>query len=328
LKVGATGAARRRIPWSWVLRAAVSGLLLAQILALLPAEQIWATIRQFPLWLWLVVVALFLAGHVVAALKWSLLALRDSAVPVSAILKAHFAGLAANLCLPGIAGGDLVRAGLVMRTSDKRVPIALGSLIDRLLDSLALLLLACLGAWLSLDQNAAAAGPLAQVGLVFLGVVAALALGAILLPWLPPNPLSSKLAEATAAVVRRPVRLLICLALSLAVQAEFIGLNIVLAQAAGLTVPAAGWLFAWPLAKLIAVVPISLAGLGVREASLAALMSAYGASAPKVVAVGLLWQSVLFAGGLTGGLAQLLAGAPRASKAAGAHPDELAARSR
>jgi hypothetical protein len=66
----------------------------------------------------------------------------------------------------------------------------------------------------------------------------------------------------------------------------------------------------------------------VREASLAALMSAYGASAPKVVAVGLLWQSVLFAGGLTGGLAQLLAGAPRASKAAGAHPDELAARSR
>jgi glycosyltransferase 2 family protein len=298
----------RQIPWNWVLRALVSGFLIALLLALLPAGEIWAAVRRLPPWLWAAVVALFLLGHVVAAIKWALVALHGSGLPLRAVLQAHFAGLAANLCLPGIAGGDLVRAGLVMRSSDDRVPIAFGSLIDRLLDCLALLLLACLGAWLSLDRNTAAAGPLVHLGLVLLGgILAALVVLALLLRRPPANRLLARFAEAGAACARRPIRLLACLALSLLVQAGFVGLNVLLADAAGLAAPAAGWLFAWPLAKLIAILPVSLAGLGVREASLAALMAAYGASPARVVAVGLIWQSVLFAGGLIGGLALLLA---------------------
>ena len=54
------------------------------------------------------------------------------------------------------------------------------------------------------------------------------------------------------------------------------------------------------------MVPISIAGLGVREASLAALLSPLGANPAKVVAVGLLWQTILFAGGLIGGLTLLI----------------------
>jgi uncharacterized membrane protein YbhN (UPF0104 family) len=65
---------------------------------------------------------------------------------------------------------------------------------------------------------------------------------------------------------------------------------------------------AWPLAKLLAVAPVSVAGLGVREASLAGLLSQFGAEPAAVVAVGLLWQSILFAGGLLGGLLLLAFG--------------------
>jgi uncharacterized membrane protein YbhN (UPF0104 family) len=91
------------------------------------------------------------------------------------------------------------------------------------------------------------------------------------------------------------------------VQAVFVLLNIVLARAVGLDVGPDVWFFAWPLAKLLALAPISISGLGVREAALAALMAPFGANPAVVVAVGLLWQSVLFGGGLVGTLALMLA---------------------
>jgi uncharacterized membrane protein YbhN (UPF0104 family) len=44
----------------------------------------------------------------------------------------------------------------------------------------------------------------------------------------------------------------------------------------------------------------------VREASLAGFLAPFGASPAAVVATGLLWQSILLAGGLIGGLILLL----------------------
>jgi uncharacterized membrane protein YbhN (UPF0104 family) len=78
-----------------------------------------------------------------------------------------------------------------------------------------------------------------------------------------------------------------------------------LGRAAGVEASYEVWLTAWPLAKLIALVPISLAGLGVREAALVALMRPFGAPAAAVMAAGLLWQALLVGGGLVGGLVVL-----------------------
>ena len=111
----------------------------------------------------------------------------------------------------------------------------------------------------------------------------------------------AKLAPALQEFRRRPGRLALCLSLSILIQAGFVGLNVALATASGLTTPALAWYYAWPLAKLIAIVPISLGGLGVREASLAALLAPLGAEPTKVVAVGLLWQAILFTTGILGG---------------------------
>jgi len=73
--------------------------------------------------------------------------------------------------------------------------------------------------------------------------------------------------------------LLVNLVLSIAIQAGFIWLNFLFARAVGLEVPIAAWAFAWALSKIISVLPVSLGGLGLREASLAALLAhtaAYG----------------------------------------------------
>jgi uncharacterized membrane protein YbhN (UPF0104 family) len=92
------------------------------------------------------------------------------------------------------------------------------------------------------------------------------------------------------------------------VQGAFIGVNIALAQTVGVTVPIAAWFFAWPLSKIIASLPISLAGLGVREASLAGFLAPLGAAPASVIATGLLWQTILFATGLIGGAILMLSG--------------------
>lgn len=297
----------RRIPLRWALRLAVSALVLGAVLWFLPTDQVWNAVLRIPIWLWAGVLVMFLAGHIVAAAKWWLLAAEGSNVGFRAALKAHFAGLAANLCLPGVAGGDVIRAGMIFRGSDDKARVALGSLVDRLLDSLTLLMLASLGALLSFGTRAFSTGPLPLVaGFLFLAVLACVS-AAIVIPRVAKGGLLGKLATAVQEFRRRPGRLALCLLLSSLIQTGFVGLNIVLAAASGLMVPAQAWYFAWPLAKLIAIVPISLAGLGVREAGLAALMAPLGADPAKVVAVGLLWQAVLFAAGLLGGLMLLLA---------------------
>jgi len=66
------------------------------------------------------------------------------------------------------------------------------------------------------------------------------------------------------------------------------------------------WLFAWPLAKLAAVLPLTQGGMGVREAALVALLAPFGASGALVLASGLVWEGVIVAGGLISGLFTLI----------------------
>lgn len=296
----------QKIPLQWVLKVVVSSLVLGVTLWLLPTSEVWSAIKNIPFSLWLLVLGLFLMGHAVSAMKWWLLTGYGENVPFITALKAHFAGLVANLCLPGVAGGDVVRAGLIFRESQNKTRVAVGSLADRLLDIFGLFLLSCAGALFSIGNRDGFAGPLVKIGVLFFIVVASILLLVVLLPRLPIKGIKDKVALAMEEFKRQPGTLALCFGLSMLIQSAFISLNIAFAIVSDVNVPAAAWFFAWPLAKLLAVVPISIGGLGVREASLATLLSPLGASPAKVVAIGLLWQTILFAGGLIGGLALLM----------------------
>ena len=296
----------RKFPTRWVVQFGVSAILLGAILALLPISQVWGAILRIPPWLWVFVFVLFLVGHVTAAAKWWLLVAQGSNVGFLAALRAHFAGLGANLCLPGVAGGDVIRAGMIFRDTDNKARVALGSLADRLLDTIALLLLAGFGAIWTFGAEAFKSGPLLLVVAFVILATLACVLAAVILPRIATAGILAKLATALEELRRNPGRVALCLSLSLLIQAGFVGLNVTLATASGLDVPTSAWYFAWSMAKLIAIVPVSLAGLGVREASLAVLLTPVGADPVKVVAVGLLWQSILFAAGMVGGIMLLL----------------------
>jgi glycosyltransferase 2 family protein len=92
----------------------------------------------------------------------------------------------------------------------------------------------------------------------------------------------------------------------MAVQATFVGINIAFATPMDVDAPAAAWFYAWSTAKIIAIAPISLGGLGIREAAMARLMEPFGVPPAKAIAIGLIWQTVLYASGLIGVLAQVV----------------------
>jgi uncharacterized membrane protein YbhN (UPF0104 family) len=121
-------------------------------------------------------------------------------------------------------------------------------------------------------------------------------------------------------MAREKGRIALCLLLSIVIQSAFIAATIRLANIADVVAPVAAWFFAWPLSKLIATLPISIAGLGVREASLAGFLAPFGAPAAAVVGIGLMWQTIQIAGGLIG--ASIVFLSARALGTAAANPLE------
>lgn len=303
-------------------RLGASIAMLVLIFTLVPFYEIWRAIARVSVSNWLLALAGFVAGHMIGLLKWRLLI--DAGLSLLSAMRCYFAGLFANLCLPSVVGGDLVRAGMAMRGSGDREAIILGSLLDRILDVSALLLIALAGALLArgkLDgpERAIFAGALLMLSSAMLGGLALVRLRAPRRLSLKRRRQIARLRRAARRLAKRPQLALAAIGLGLFIQMSFVLINALLGRACGIELPLSAWMLAWPLAKIAALLPISLGGLGVREAALAVLIGQFGVPAALAVAVGLVWQTVLAAGGGLGGLLYLLlpSAAPQSAREVG-----------
>jgi len=239
--------------------------------------------------------------------------LGGAGISVRQAMRCYFAGLFGSLFLPSLIGGDVLRLAMALRVAKSRAGVVLGSLVDRISDFVALALLAVMGAALvpgSLD-------PQSRKIFELVGGIAILAVAiiAVVIVMLPVRRFSFRmkrrfvrLRRAVYSTMERPGAMLRALSMSVTAQIIFITLNVALADACGLHLRFRVWLFAWPLAKLAAAVPITQAGIGVREAALAALLVPFGARAVLAVASGLAWDAVSIGGAIVGGIFALLAG--------------------
>jgi len=290
------------------LRLALSAAVLGALLAWVPLGELRRAVTGVGPWLWLGCLGLFAVGHACGAMKWRLLVgLAGASLRPATAVRLHFAGLFANLFLPSVAGGDLVRAGLAMRSAESRTAVALGSVIDRLFDTAALGVLVLIGGVSAGTALSRGDAIVLWSVLGTIGVAGAAGLLGLLLPapgFLPErlSRLIRHVQEAGRRVLRRPLAAASALAASLAIQGTFVWLNSRLGQACGIDQPLGIWLFAWPLAKLTAMAPVSLAGIGVREAALAAVLGRFGVPPSLAVAQGLVWETILIATGGSGGL--------------------------
>jgi uncharacterized membrane protein YbhN (UPF0104 family) len=279
-------------------RIGVSLGLVALLIAIIPLQTLVDALSQASPAAWSGALAVFFAGHVVNALKLRLL-IGPSMVDTWPVVQAQFVGLAANLGLPGVAGGDVIRAAvLARRAGTPRVVLA--SVADRAIDTVTLLVLAGFALPLVATPTTVVDGWRLS-GWLLLGVTA----GGTLLAWgavrvLARRGIAEKAMAAWAELRRRPGAVAWAVALSLVVQSAFVVATAWIGRSVGLAAPLAEWFIASPLAKLVAIIPISLNGIGVREAALVSLMESFGEPRAAVLATGLLWQAVLVVGALTG----------------------------
>ncbi len=298
-----------------LVRVGGSTAILGALFYFLPLGELWPAMQRVPAALWLGVFGAYLSLHVMAVVKWRLMVnLAEADLDFLRAAHCYFAGLFGNVFLPSIVGGDVVRAGLGLRFGRNKAGLLLGSLIDRMLDVAALAAVAGAGALLlpgALDERSR--GVFWAVAAVSaLGGMAAAALGVFVLrrrirSWKLRRRLVP-LRRAARSMARRPLSVAAALTLALIIQGGFAVLMAVLAAACGLHLPLRIWIFAYPLAKLSAFAPLTQGGIGVREAVLVALLRPFGVSAALTLAAGLVWETIVIAGGLIGGSIALLTG--------------------
>lgn len=291
-----------------------SALILFLIFRILPVRQVWRTLGSLPAQLWLLVLAGYLAAHCIGVVKYRLVVnLGGADLNLRQAARCYGAGLFGSLFLPSLIGGDVLRAALAMRMGKSKAAVLLGSIADRILDFIGLSLLAGMGALLlpgALNHST-------RRIFFWLGAVAILGvvLAACAYALLPVRRFSFRVRRrlvrfrrARRSMMRQPRKVLAALSMGMSVQLIFITLNIALGKACGLHLLFRAWLFAWPLAKLSAAIPITQGGLGVREAALAALLRPFGAPAVLTVAAGFAWDAIMISGALVAGLFSLLLG--------------------
>jgi glycosyltransferase 2 family protein len=308
-------AARTRGCFLTALRWAAALLVLGVLLHFLPLATLRTAVAKIPPARFLIILFLYLCMHCIGVLKWRMVVnAAGSALDLATSAQCYFGGLFGTLFLPSIVGGDVIRLAVGLRKSPRPAAVLAGNLADRFLDVSAQTGLVVVGLFLLPGSLPQAWRERAIHYLLFL-IVAGLA--CLLLAYAIYRAVVKRsswkvrrrivrLRHALRFVKRRPVILIAGWLTGTLIQFTFLVLTALLAISCGLTLPLRVWLFAWPLAKLAAVLPLTQGGIGVREAALVALLAPFGAPGALVLAAGLVWEGIIIAGGLVSGAFALI----------------------
>jgi len=295
----------------WVAALAVFGILLH----FLPLAPLRAALASVPPIRFVIILMVYLCTHAFGILKWRMVVnAAGSQLDFSTSAQCYLGGLFGTLFLPSIIGGDVVRMAVGLRRSPRPAAVLAGNVVDRSLDVAAQVTLVAFGLILlpgSLPEQFSALARRILLILAAVILVAAILLFLFRKPFFAGRSRRflrrlARWRHALRSVRARPQVLVAAWILGVMIQAAFILLNALLAISCGLFQPFRVWLFAWPLAKIAALLPLTQGGMGIREAALVALLLPFGATAALVLAAGLVWEGVVIAGGLISGLIAFL----------------------
>ena len=307
---------RSRATFLILFRWAAALAVLAVLFHFLPLDPLRAALARVPLIRFAIILMVYLAAHGVGVLKWRMAVnTAGSGLDLGTSAECYLGGLFGTLFLPSIIGGDVVRLAVGLGRSPRPAAVLAGNLVDRFLDvaaqaTLVVVGLVLLPGSLPPESRAVARKLLLTGAAILIAVLLVLVLLRKTLLGGRSRGFRRRLARmghAFRSVRRRPEMVAFGWLLGVLIQGTFVVLNALLAISCGLVLPLPVWLFAWPLAKLGALVPLTQGGMGIREAVLVALLLPFGVASWLALAAGLVWEGVIIAGGLlAGGLALLL----------------------
>jgi glycosyltransferase 2 family protein len=273
-------------------------------------QEVGSAFARLRLELWLAAVAVLVATQFVSAWRWQALA-RPFGFErsIGQLVSYYFIGMYFNLLLPTSVGGDVVRAWYLDGHSGRRLAAFVAVFVDRFSGLVVLLSLACAGvvlwplelpAWIPLFVWTAAGGAVLAVA------------------GLPRFARHSKRVARRLDKVRQALRalraprlLLGSTLLSLGVQAGNVILVWLIGNAIGAEVPGGYYWIMVPMVSLLAMLPVSINGMGVREGATALFLAHLGVPDGTAKTLALLWFAVFLTVSLLGGVVYLFGHFPK-----------------
>lgn len=314
------GAGDRGSPWRGralvAVRLGVSVALLAFLFSRVDARTIWDSARQASVPWMIVALLLYFVITLASTWRWGLLlGAQDIHVPHKALLSFYLVAVFFNNFLPSNIGGDVVRIRDTAHPAGSKTLATTVILIDRVLGMLGLVLVAAIGA--TVAGRIAGSGPspiwpswlwagfLVSAAATAPAVLLPAGVGRVLRPLIVVHPtwVGDRIEKLTTALGRfrqRPGALAACFAGAVAVQALLVAYHSAIACA--LNVPVTFWDLSIivPISFIVQMIPVSVNGFGVREATFAFYFARLGLPVQSAVLVSLTATGLMMVFSLSG----------------------------
>jgi uncharacterized membrane protein YbhN (UPF0104 family) len=300
------------------LKAAVSVGLLALLFSRVDLDRLWSVARQAsPAWL-LAALTLYLTMVLASAVRWGiLLRAQHVRLPYSFLTQSFLVATFFNNFLPSNIGGDVVRITDTAKAAGSKTLATTVVLIDRGLGLLGLALMAATGASLMQRMAVGPVGP----GMLWagFGFGAIIATPALLMPetvgWLL-QPLRvfhqewvdariEKLTDTLTRFKETPTALAGCFAGAVVVQAILVGFYVAVARSMNIPIGFAELAVIVPVSFIVQMIPVSVNGFGVREATFGFYFTRLGLPLESAILVSFVGAALIMLFSLSGGVAYL-----------------------
>jgi uncharacterized membrane protein YbhN (UPF0104 family) len=299
-------------------KAAVSLGLLALLFSRVDVSRLWSAARQAaPAWL---AAALLLYFGMVLASAWRwgvLLRAQHVTLPYSVLTQSFLVATFFNNFLPSNIGGDVIRIADTAGAAGSKTLATTVVLIDRGIGLLGLALMAATGASL---MHRMAVGPVGP-GMLWagFGLGAMIATPALLMPetvgrllqplrvfhqeWVDAR--IEKLTYALTRFKETPTALAACFAGAVVVQGLLVLFYVAIARSMHMPIGFAELAVIVPVSFIVQMIPLSVNGFGVREATFGFYFTRLGLPLESAIAVSFVGAALIMLFSLTGGVAYL-----------------------
>lgn len=301
---------------------AVSAALLAFLFSKVDAVRLWNAARHASV-SWLVgALGLYAVMVLASAWRWGLLlTAQDVRLPFRTLTSSFLVATFFNNFLPSNIGGDVVRIADTARAAGSKTLATTVVLLDRGLGLLGLVFIAALGA--SAGSRFAGGGPVAPAMLwAGLGAAAALATPALFRPHsfarllqplraFHPEWVDTRLARLTSALSRfgqAPGALLGCFVGAVMVQTVLVGFYLAIAYSLRIPVGFAELAVIVPTTFIVQMIPLSMNGFGVREATFGFYFTHLGLPLESALLISFMGAAVIMLFSLSGAVAYAIRG--------------------
>lgn len=304
-----------------LLKVGVSGALLWVLFSRVDFARLWSIARTASIgWLGLAL-CLYLGMVLASAWRWGLLLKAQRlTVPFRTLTSSFLVATFFNNFLPSNIGGDVIRIADTVPAAGSKTLAATIVLVDRGLGLLALVLIAAIGA--TAGPRLIDSGPGIGAGMLWLAFIGATLVAAPallmpkMLPWvlqplrvLHPEWVDERLNRIGGALARfseAPGSLAGCFAGAVCVQAALVAFYLAIARSMHIPIGFAGLAVVVPVSFIVQMLPVSVNGLGVREATFGVYFKALGLPLESALLVSFMGAALIMLFSISGGIVYLV----------------------